>query len=154
MTPNIWSLYSLMLKSRLFEEAIGQLWHDGLISGEMHLGTGEEAIIAGIIDHLREGDAMALDHRGTAPLFMRGVDPILILRELLGYPDGLCAGMGGHMHLFSKDHLSASSGIVGAAGPTAAGFALAAQYLRPKAVALAFFGDAAINQGTPQRKIL
>lgn len=147
MPPDLWSLYPLMLKSRLFEEAIAKLWHDGLISGEMHLGTGEEAIIAGVVTHLREGDAMALDHRGTAALLMRGIDPVLILRELLGHPDGLCGGMGGHMHLFSKEHLSASSGIVGAEGPTAAGFALAAQYLRPGAVAVAFFGDGAMNQG-------
>jgi TPP-dependent pyruvate/acetoin dehydrogenase alpha subunit len=144
---DIWSLYALMLKSRLFEEAIAKLWHDGLISGEMHLGTGEEAIIAGVVTQLREGDAMALDHRGTAALLMRGVDSVLILRELLGHPEGLCGGMGGHMHLFSKEHLAASSGIVGAGGPTAAGFALAAQYLRPSAVAVAFFGDGAMNQG-------
>lgn len=147
MPLDIWSLYALMLRSRLFEEAIAQLWHDGLVSGEMHLGTGEEAIIAGVVAHLGEGDAMALDHRASAALLMRGVDPVLILRELLGYPDGLCGGMGGHMHLFSKEHLIASSGIVGAAGPTATGFALAAQYLRPGAVAVAFFGDGAINQG-------
>jgi pyruvate dehydrogenase E1 component alpha subunit len=51
------------------------------------------------------------------------------------------------MHMFSKEHLTASSGIVGAAGPTAAGFALAAQYLRPEAIAVAFFGDGAVNQG-------
>jgi pyruvate dehydrogenase E1 component alpha subunit len=136
-----------MLKSRLFEEAIAQLWHDGLISGEMHLGTGEEAIIAGVVSQLREGDAMALDHRGTAALLMRGTDPVRILRELLGYPDGLCGGQGGHMHLFSREHLAASSGIVGAEGPAAAGFALAAQYLHPGAVAVAFFGDGAMNQG-------
>jgi pyruvate dehydrogenase E1 component alpha subunit len=43
--------------------------------------------------------------------------------------------------------LIASSGIVGAAGPAAAGFALAAQYLRPGTVAVAFFGDGAMNQG-------
>jgi pyruvate dehydrogenase E1 component alpha subunit len=136
-----------MLKSRLFEEVIAKLWHDGLISGEMHLGTGEEAIIAGVVAHLREGDAMALDHRGTAALLMRGVDPVLLAREMLGYPDGLCGGRGGHMHLFSKEFLAASSGIVGASGPAAAGFALAAQYLRPGAVAVAFFGDGAMNQG-------
>jgi pyruvate dehydrogenase E1 component alpha subunit len=136
-----------MLKSRLFEEAITELWYDGRISGEMHLGTGEEAIIAGVVTQLREGDAMALDHRGTAALLMRGVDPILILRELLGYPDGLCAGMGGHMHLFSKEHLAASSGIVGAEGPAAAGFALAAQYSHPGAISAAFFGEGAMNQG-------
>jgi TPP-dependent pyruvate/acetoin dehydrogenase alpha subunit len=147
MAPEPWSLYALMLKSRLFEEAIAKLWHDGLISGEMHLGTGEEAVIAGAVAHLREGDAMALDHRGTAALLMRGVDPVLILRELLGHPDGLCGGRGGHMHLFSKAHLAASSGIVGAEGPTAAGFALAAQYSHSGAVAVAFFGEGAMNQG-------
>jgi pyruvate dehydrogenase E1 component alpha subunit len=113
----------------------------------MHLGTGEEAIIAGVVTQLREGDAMALDHRGTAALLMRGVEPVLILRELLGYADGLCGGMGGHMHLFSKEYLAASSGIVGAEGPTAAGFALSAQYLHPGAIAVAFFGDGAMNQG-------
>ncbi|MGV7224276.1 MAG: thiamine pyrophosphate-dependent dehydrogenase E1 component subunit alpha [Nitrospinales bacterium] len=136
-----------MLKSRLFEETVTQLWKDGLISGEMHLGTGEEAIIAGVLAHLGADDAMALDHRGTAALLMRGVNPILILRELLGKPNGLCGGMGGHMHLFSKPHLAASSGIVGAEGPTAAGFALAAQYLNPGAVTVAFFGEGAMNQG-------
>jgi acetoin:2,6-dichlorophenolindophenol oxidoreductase subunit alpha len=147
MQPDLWSLYAQMLKSRLFEEAIAGLWRDGLISGEMHLGTGEEAVIAGVVAHLREGDAMALDHRGTAALLMRGVDPVLILRELLGHQEGLCGGMGGHMHLFSRQHLSASSGIVGAAGPTAAGFALAAQHLRPGTIAVAFFGEGAMNQG-------
>jgi TPP-dependent pyruvate/acetoin dehydrogenase alpha subunit len=147
MPANLWPLYALMLKSRLLEEAIAKLWHDGLISGEMHLGTGEEAIIAGVVAHLREGDAMALDHRGTAALMMRGVDPALILREMLGRSDGLCGGKGGHMHLFSKEHLSASSGIVGAAGPAAAGFALAGQYFRPGSVAVAFFGEGAMNQG-------
>lgn len=147
MPPDPWSLYALMLRSRLFEEGIAALWHDGLISGEMHLGTGEEAVIAGAVAHLRDGDAMALDHRGTAALLMRGVDPVLLAREMLGRPDGLCRGMGGHMHLFSKEHLAASSGIVGAEGPTAAGFALAAQYLGSGAVAVAFFGEGAMNQG-------
>jgi TPP-dependent pyruvate/acetoin dehydrogenase alpha subunit len=147
MRPELSSLYALMLKSRLFEEGIAKLWYDGLISGEMHLGTGEEAIAAGVVSQLREGDAMALDHRATAPLLIRGVDPVLILRELLGYPDGLCGGMGGHMHLFSRDHLAVSSGIVGASGPCGAGFGLAAQYLHPGAIAVAFFGEGAMNQG-------
>lgn len=147
MPFDLWSLYGIMLKSRLFEESVTQLWIDGFISGEMHLGTGEEAIIAGVISQLSAHDAMALDHRGTAALLMRGVDPVLILRELLGRPDGLCGGMGGHMHLFSKPHLAASSGIVGAEGPTAAGFALASQYLHPGAVTVAFFGEGAMNQG-------
>ena len=147
MSPDLWSLYALMLKARLFEEATAKLWHEGLISGEMHLGTGEEGIIAGVVSHLRDGDAMALDHRGTAALLMRGIEPVPLLHEFLGHKEGLCGGMGGHMHLFSKEHLAASSGIVGSEGPAAAGFALAAQYLRPQAIAVAFFGDGAMNQG-------
>jgi pyruvate dehydrogenase E1 component alpha subunit len=126
-----------MLRSRLFEEAVAQLWQDGLISGEMHLGTGEEAIIAGMLDHLRDGDALALDHRGTAAMLMRGADPVSLLREMLGKPDGLCPGMGGHMHLFAPELLAATSGIVGASAPAAGGFALAALHLCPGSVAAA-----------------
>lgn len=147
MAPDLWTLYALMLRSRLLEEGIAALWRDGLISGEMHLGTGEEAIVAGVVSQLREGDALALDHRGTAALLMRGVDPVLIVRELLGLPDGLCAGMGGHMHLYSRAHLAASSGIVGAAGPAACGFALAARHSSPGAIAVAFCGEGAMNAG-------
>jgi TPP-dependent pyruvate/acetoin dehydrogenase alpha subunit len=147
MPPNLWSLYAQMLRCRLFEEATARFWKDGLISGELHLGTGEEAITTGVVSQLEEGDALALDHRGTAAMLLRGVDPVSLLRELLGRPDGLCRGMGGHMHLFSKEHLAASSGIVGASGPAAAGFALAAQYLRPGTVAVAFFGEGSMNQG-------
>jgi pyruvate dehydrogenase E1 component alpha subunit len=147
LTPDLWKLYRHMLRSRLFEEAVAELWRQGRISGEMHLGIGEEGIVAGVVDQLREGDAMALDHRGTPPLLMRGVEPVALLREFLGHRDGLCAGMGGHMHLFSPPHLTASSGIVGASGPAATGFALAAQLLRPGAVAIAFFGEGAMNEG-------
>lgn len=142
-----WPTYRQMLRSRLFEEAVSHLWQEGLISGEMHLSTGEEAIAAGVVLQLQEGDALALDHRPTSPLLIRGVDPVLILRELLGRTDGLCGGMGGHMHLFSPAHLAASSGIVGASGPAATGFALANQHLRPGKLAVAFFGEGALNQG-------
>lgn len=147
MQADLWTLYRHMLRSRLFEEAVAVFWHRGFISGEMHLGMGEEAIAAGAVLQLRDGDAMALDHRGTPPMLMRGVEPLLILRELLGRPDGLCGGLGGHMHLFSPKHLALSSGIVGSSGPAAAGFGLAANYLRPGSVALAFFGEGAANQG-------
>ncbi len=146
-SPDLPLLYRQMLRSRLFEEAVRDLWQAGRIPGEMHLGLGEEAICAGVVMQLQSGDAMALDHRATPPLLMRGVAPERLIREFMGAPDGLCGGMGGHMHLFAPEHLAASSGIVGAAGPTAVGFALAARQLRPGTVSLAFFGEGAVNQG-------
>jgi len=143
----ILALYELMLRSRQFEEMIIKIWKEGKISGEMHMGIGEEAINAGIISQLIPGDAIASDHRSSAPFFMRGVDPSEILLELMGHPKGLCAGLGGHMHLFAKEQLITTSGIVGAAGPAAVGFALANKYKKQNNVAVAFFGEGAINQG-------
>jgi TPP-dependent pyruvate/acetoin dehydrogenase alpha subunit len=144
---DIWQLYRLMLQSRLFENAVMELWEEGKISGEMHLGTGEEAIVAGVVSQLEDGDAIAVDHRGTPPFIMRGIDPTLLLLEFLGHPKGLCAGQGGHMHLFSKQHLIASSGIVGSSGPAATGFALSLKYKKLNNIAVAFFGEGATNQG-------
>jgi len=145
--PDLLKLYRMMLTSRRLEEEISRLWHDGLISGEMHLGVGEEGIVAGVLEHLSEGDAVAADHRSTPPMVMRGVDLAAIVAECLGAVGGLGRGLGGHMHLMSGEHLAASSGIVGCSGPLACGFALAHQHLRPDRVAVAFFGEGAMNQG-------
>ena len=140
-------LYRRMFRARALELAIADLWRRGLISGEMHLGTGEEAVAAGVTAHLADGDAVAVDHRSTPVLSMVGVDLKAMIEELLGRETGLNHGAGGHMHLLEPERLAASSGIVGAAGPTAAGFALAAKLLRPGCVAVAFFGEGATNEG-------
>ncbi len=140
-------LYLQMARMRRLEIELGQLWRQGRVSGELHLGIGEEAVVAGVVDHLVPGDSLALDHRSTPPLVARGTDPEALVREVLGTPGGLCRGMGGHMHLFDPERLAASSGIVGSTGPLACGFALAAAQLRPGAVSVAFFGDGAVNQG-------
>jgi len=61
-------LYRQVMRARSFELLLADMWQRGLISGELHLGTGEEAIAAGVVVHLRDGDALALDHRSTPPL--------------------------------------------------------------------------------------
>jgi len=147
MKPDFEKLYFQMARIRAFEESLARLWRQGLIPGEMHLGIGEEAIVAGVLDHARNGDGLALDHRSTPPLVARGVDLTSMILEMLGDEGGLCGGWGGHMHLFSRDHLAASSGIVGSSAPLGAGFALAADYLKEGGVAFSFFGDGAANQG-------
>jgi len=141
------TLYGQMARARQLELALADLWHAGKISGEMHLGTGEEAIAVGIAASLREDDAVAIDHRSTPLLTALGIDLVAMLREMLGDERGLCRGHGGHMHLFVPERRLASSGIVGAAGPAACGFALSARRLRPRSVAVALFGEGAMNEG-------
>ncbi|MHA1338516.1 MAG: thiamine pyrophosphate-dependent dehydrogenase E1 component subunit alpha [Promethearchaeota archaeon] len=140
-------IYEMMYKSRKYEEDVKKLWIDGKIPGEMHMGIGEEAIIASVVSQLIDGDYMALDHRGTSAFLLRGVDPVALLLEFMGHKEGLCKGNGGHMHLFSKDRWASSSGIVGSAGPAACGFALSLKYKKTKNIAVAFFGEGAMNQG-------
>ena len=145
--PDLAQLYRQMCRMREVERAVAGLWHAGLVSGELHLGTGEEATIAGVLAHLEDGDALAVDYRSTPPLVARGVDVEAILLELLGDRRGLDAGRGGHMHLLSPEHLAAASGIVGAPAALVCGFGLAAQQAGAGHVAVAFFGDGAVNEG-------
>jgi acetoin:2,6-dichlorophenolindophenol oxidoreductase subunit alpha len=140
-------LYAQMCRIRVVEQALGALWRLGLASGEMHLGSGEEGVVAGVLAHVEDGDSLALDYRSTPPLVARGVDLVPLFLEMLGDEGGTCRGRGGHMHLFSREHLAASSGIVGAPAPLACGFGLAAQQAGEGRVAVAFFGDGAVNQG-------
>ncbi|MDV3296833.1 MAG: thiamine pyrophosphate-dependent dehydrogenase E1 component subunit alpha [Brachybacterium paraconglomeratum] len=141
------ALHLQMARMRHLEEALGRLWHEGLITGEMHLGVGEEGIAAGLAAHLQDGDALSLDYRSTPVLVGLGFDLESILLEMLGSPDGLCRGHGGHMHLLSPEHLVHTTGIVGATAPIGLGLALSAQLLRPGCVAVSVFGDGAVNQG-------
>lgn len=145
--PDPVRLYAAMVRMRALEEALVGLWRRGLISGELHLGIGEEGVIAGVTDHLREGDAVSLDYRPTPALAARGVDISAIVLEVLGHERGLGRGQGGHMHLFDRDRLATSTGIVGSPAPLACGLALAGSRLRPSSVTVAFFGDGAVNQG-------
>lgn len=139
--------YELMTRMREFEEALIRLWNDGLISGELHSGIGEEGIVAGVLASLTEDDAIALDHRATPALVARGVDLEQILLEVCGHEGGLNSGCGGHMHLFAPDQRSAGDGIVGSSAPLACGLAMAGQRLRSRSIGVAFFGEGAVNQG-------
>ena len=145
--PDLEQLYLQMCRIRYLEEAVAGLWRDGAISGEMHLGAGEEATVVGVLAHRVPGDAISVDYRSTPPFVAAGVPLEPLVRELLGDQDGLDGGLAGHMHLLSREHLAATSGIVGAPAPVACGFGLAAQRAPGRRMAFAFLGDGAVNEG-------
>ena len=111
-TERLQALYLQMCRIRCTEEALGRLWHRGLVTGEMHLGLGEEAVVAGVVAHLVDGDALALDYRSTPALVARGVDLTAILLEVLGAEGGLCGGRAGHMKgLIAPEMAKVSAGL-------------------------------------------
>jgi pyruvate dehydrogenase E1 component alpha subunit len=78
-----------------------------------------------------------------------GVDPKRVMAELYGKGTGTSQGLGGSMHIFSKEHrFFGGHGIVGGQIPLGAGLAFADKYFNNNAVTLCFLGDGAARQGS------
>jgi TPP-dependent pyruvate/acetoin dehydrogenase alpha subunit len=72
-----------------------------------------------------------------------------LMAELMGKEAGICKGRGGSMHLADKNvGIIGESAIVGGGIPLATGCGLSAKVRGTDQVALCFFGDGAVNQGT------
>ena len=143
------SCYETMRLIRVFEESILELHGQGKLPGFMHVSIGQEAIPAGVSLHLREDDMIATTHRGHGDVIAKGAPVEGMFAELFGRAEGLCRGKGGSMHVtdVSRGVLGAN-GIVAAGIPIAVGAALAATRTGSNAVAIAYFGDGAVAQGT------
>jgi len=142
-------MYKDMLKIRYFENQITDVYSKGLMPGLAHLYIGEEAIAVGVCANLTERDFATSTHRGHGHLIAQGADLKKMMAEVLGKETGYCKGKGGSMHIadFSKGILGAN-GIVGAGIPIATGSGYSAKVRGTDQVTVAFFGDAASNQGT------
>ncbi len=121
----------------------------GLIPGFIHSCVGQEATAVAACAALSQQDVITSTHRGHGHLLGKGGDPKYMMAELAGRSAGYCLGRGGSLHIadFNLGILGAN-GIVGGGFPIAAGAALAFQMRKEARVALAFFGDGAINEGT------
>jgi len=141
--------YTTMVRIRLFEEKVQELFMAGLISGTTHLCQGQEAVSVGAIAAMRPGDVQTNTYRGHGEALALGMEPEIAFAELMGRRTGGSGGVGGSMHLidFSKGNIGANA-IVGAGLPIAVGAAVAFQMQRKPNVALTFFGDGATNIGT------
>lgn len=142
-------MYQDMLKIRYFENKITDVYSKGLMPGLAHLYVGEEAIAVGVSNNLTKRDFAVSTHRGHGHLIAQGCDLNRMMAEVLGKVGGYCKGKGGTMHIadFSKGILGAN-GIVGAGIPIATGSGYSARVRGTDQVTIAFFGDAASNQGT------
>jgi pyruvate dehydrogenase E1 component alpha subunit len=142
-------LYRTMRTIRRFEQRSTTLFGENKIWGTIHSYVGEEAIAAGVCAHLRDDDWITSTHRGHGHCIAKRADLGRMFAELLGRETGYCRGRGGSMHIAdtSKGNLGAN-GIVGGGIPIATGAALTARQLGTDQVAVSFFGDGAVNEGT------
>ena len=141
-------LYRRMVLIRRCEEQLARAHQRGLVHGACHTYVGQEAVAIGVCDHLTRDDVVFSTHRGHGHALAKGVPPFELMAELLGRTAGCSRGRGGSMHLFSPEvGLLGTSGIVGPCILQAAGAGYSFHLRKTGGVAVAFFGDGAVNNG-------
>ncbi len=141
-------LYRQMVRIRLFEEQVNELYTRALMPGLAHLYIGEEAVAVGICEALTNKDYITSTHRGHGHCLAKGASPDRMFAELLGKEAGYCRGKGGSMHIAdpATGNLGANAIVCGSAG-IATGAALTAKRLKTDHVSICFFGEGALGQG-------
>jgi pyruvate dehydrogenase E1 component alpha subunit len=141
-------MYRQMLRIRLFEEQVNDLYKSARMPGLAHLYSGEEAVAVGVCEALRRDDHITSTHRGHGHCLAKGASIDRMFAELLGKEAGYCRGKGGSMHIADQDtgNLGANA-IVGGSAGIATGAALSSKMRHTGQVAVCFFGDGALGQG-------
>lgn len=147
-TQRLFRMYEKMLLIRRFEEASAKAYATGKIRGFCHLYIGEEPVAVGAIENLEKQDYVICTYREHGHALARGMSSREIMAELFGKATGCSKGLGGSMHLFSKElNFMGGHGIVGGHIAVAAGHAFASKYRRDRGVTLCFIGEGGTNIG-------
>ncbi len=148
-TATLLAHYRTMWRIRLFEGKVTELKLAGQIAGSVHLCSGQEAIPVGAVAGLDLArDVVFATYRGHGWAIACGSDLTSLLAELLGRSTGINGGRCGSAYLSDPDRgFYGENSIVGAGVPHAVGAALASRYDHSGRVAVAAFGDGALNQG-------
>jgi TPP-dependent pyruvate/acetoin dehydrogenase alpha subunit len=142
------SMYAGMLRVRVFEERVRELFAGGRIPGFLHTSVGQEATAVGTAAALRADDYVFSTHRGHGHLVARNGSLRGLMAELYGKANGICHGKGGTMHIadVSVGYLGAN-GVLASGCVLAPGVGLSIKHRRSEQVVLTFFGDGAANRG-------
>jgi pyruvate dehydrogenase E1 component alpha subunit len=141
-------LYYEMVLVRRLEEESANLYQQGKIGGFLHLYIGQEAVGSGVIATRQPQDRVITAYRDHGIAISCGMDPKVVLAELLGKETGCSKGRGGSMHLADTElNFWGGHAIVGAHLPLAAGLALTDKYRGSDAATICMFGDGATNIG-------
>ena len=142
------SMLRQMLRIRMVDEAIAELYAEQEMRCPVHLSIGQEAAAVGVCAALNANDWVFSGHRNHAHYLARGGSLERMLAELYGKATGCTGGLGGSMHLTDPEAgFVGATPIVGSVVPIAVGAALTAKFHGQGRIAVVFFGDAAMETG-------
>ncbi len=148
--PDRRALLTSMLRIRMVEERIAEIYPSDRIQSPVHLSIGQEAAAVGLCAHLRPDDLLFSTYRGHAHYLAKGGDMRAMMAELFGRANGFAKGKAGSMHLAAPDvGLMGSSAIVASTIPHAVGAAMRATWPggASDAITVCVFGDGATEEG-------
>ncbi len=141
-------LYRMMLRIQKVELKVAELYHTDEMKTPVHLCLGQEAVAAGVCASLNADDYVFSNHRGHGHYIAKGGNVKAMIAELYNRETGCSRGRGGSMHLIDTPvGLLGTSSIVGGCIPIATGAALGSVLKKDNRVSIAFFGDAAVEEG-------
>lgn len=136
-----------MLRIRRFEEQCVGLSKSGQLQGHYHVYIGQEATAVAACAALAPEDFIFSTWRNHGHLLARGAAPERMMAEILGRTGGYAGGKSGTLHLAVRElGIPTTSALVGGSLPLATGAALACKR-RGSGMAVAFFGDAGLEEG-------
>lgn len=141
-------MYEQMIKIRIFEQHVNELYTSAKMPGLAHLYIGQEAVAVGVCEALRPDDYITSTHRGHGHCLAKGATVDRMYAELLGKEAGYCRGKGGSMHIADQDSSNlGANAIVGGSAGIATGAAMSIKRQGSDQVAVCFFGEGALGQG-------
>ena len=141
-------LYFGMLRIRIIEERIAELYYEQEMRCPVHLCIGQEAVSVGVCENLSVDDYVMSGHRSHGHYLAKGGDLPAMMAEMYGKVTGCCQGRGGSMHLLDRSvgFLDATA-IVGSTIPMSVGAARASVMKGEARAVVSFFGEAACEEG-------
>jgi TPP-dependent pyruvate/acetoin dehydrogenase alpha subunit len=140
--------FHAMLRIRMVEERISELYAEQEMRCPVHLCSGQEAIPAGVCANLGEDDYVFGNHRSHGHYLARGGSLKAMLAEIYGKVTGCSGGKGGSMHLVDLSvNIFGTTPIVGGTIPIAVGSAFASSLRNDNEVTVVFLGRGATEEG-------
>ena len=141
-------LYYYLKLTRFFEDRVSKLHRQGKILGGVYSGMGQEAIVVGVCHDLLREDFISPIHRDMGAFLVKGIDPKLLMAQLMGKKTGLSKGKDSFLHAGDLSvGVFGSTSMLASSLPVAVGAALKFKIKKETFVSVAFFGEGASSRG-------
>ena len=143
------AMFFSMLRIRMVEDALADLYSEQEMRCPVHLCTGQEAPPVGVSAHLARNDLVFSAHRSHGHYLAKGGDLKGMFAEIYGRVTGCARGKGGSQHLIDLAcGFMGSAPILASTISVAVGTAWGIVMNGEQRVVVAYFGDGATEEGT------